>query len=199
MPTTDPRIDAYIRKAAPFAQPILEHLRAVVHDACPDVQETMKWSVPHFDYKGIFCSMAAFKTHATFGFWKGPLLAEKLPKVEETAMGQFGRVTSIDDLPSRKTLVNIVKAAATLNDQGVKMARPERQTPAPVRLPADLAKALAKNGRASAAFKAFSPSQKREYMDWIGEAKQPATRQRRLETAVEWIAEGKPRHWKYVK
>lgn len=199
MPTTDPRIDAYIRKAAPFAQPILEHLRAVVHEACPDVEETMKWSFPHFDYKGIFCSMAAFKAHATFGFWKGPLLAEKLPQVEETAMGQFGRITSITDLPHRKTLIRIVKAAAKLNEDGVKMARPERPKAAPVRPPADLVAALSKNARASAAFKAFSPSQKREYVEWIGEAKQAATREKRLATAIDWLSQGKPRNWKYMK
>jgi hypothetical protein len=199
MPTTDPRIDAYIRNAAPFAQPILKHLRAVVHDACPDVVETMKWSFPHFDYKGIFCSMAAFKAHATFGFWKGALLADKLPKVEETAMGHFGRITLLADLPSKKTLVRIVQTAAKLNDEGIKMARPERPKAAPLRPPSDLTAALSANTQASAAFKAFSPSQKREYVEWITEAKQAATRQKRLSTAVAWIADRKPRNWKYMK
>lgn len=199
MPITDPRIDAYIRNAAPFAQPILRHLRAVVHEACPEVQETMKWSFPHFDYKGIFCSMAAFKAHATFGFWKGPLFADKLPKVDETAMGQFGRITSIADLPAKKTLVRIVQAAAKLNDDGVKMARLERPNAAPVRPPADLRTALAANTRAATAFKTFSPSQRREYVEWITEAKQATTRQKRLATAVGWIAQGKPRNWKYMK
>ncbi len=101
MATRDPRVDAYIKKAQPFAKPILTHLRSVVHDACPGVQETLKWGVPHFDYKGIFCGMAAFKEHTTFGFWKGALLKDHLPKVDEKAMGQFGRITSMDDLPKR--------------------------------------------------------------------------------------------------
>ena len=179
MPTTDPRVDAYIRNAAPFAQPILLRIRKVVHQACPDVQETMKWSFPHFDYKGIFCGMASFKQHATFGFWKGSLLAEKLPKVDEKAMGQFGRITSLADLPADRTLARIIKAAAKLNDAGVKVVR----APSPKKLalppPADLMAALGKKPKALAAFKAFSPSQQREY--------------------VEWIAQGKPRNWKYMK
>jgi hypothetical protein len=199
MPTTDPRIDAYIRKAAPFAQPILSHLRTVIHEACPAVEETIKWSHPAFDYKGIFCGMASFKEHATFGFWKDSLLGDVLPKVDKTAMGSFGRLTSLDDLPSKAALVRIVKAAAKLNDQGVKMPRPSRQNrPAP-RPPADLAAALTKNPRASATFKAFSPSQKREYVDWVVEAKQAATREKRLATAIGWMAQGKERNWKYMK
>jgi hypothetical protein len=195
----DPRIDAYIRKSAPFAQPILTHLRAVVHEACPDVEETMKWSFPHFDYKGIFCSMAAFKAHAAFAFWKGPLLAGMLPNVEQTAMGQFGRITSIADLPARKTLIRIVRAAAKLNDEGIKIERPGRPETAPLRPPADLLAALAANAKAAAAFKAFSPSQKREYVEWISEARQPATREKRLATAIDWLSQGKPRNWKYMK
>jgi uncharacterized protein YdeI (YjbR/CyaY-like superfamily) len=199
MPTTDPRVDAYIRNAAPFAQPILLRIRKVVHQACPDVQETMKWSFPHFDYKGIFCGMASFKQHATFGFWKGSLLAEKLPKVDEKAMGQFGRITSLADLPADRTLARIIKAAAKLNDAGVKVVR----APSPKKLalppPADLMAALGKKPKALAAFKAFSPSQQREYVEWITEARQEATRASRLATAVGWIAEGKPRNWKYMK
>jgi hypothetical protein len=199
MGTFDPRVDDYIRKAAPFAQPILMHLRAVVHEACPDVEETWKWSFPHFDYKGIFCSMAAFKAHATFGFWKGSLLAEQLPTVDENAMGQFGRIRSIDDLPTKQTLIRIVKAAARLNDHGVRVPRAPRTTDAAARPPADLKAALAKNAQAAATFKHFSPSHRREYIEWIVEAKQPATRERRLATTIAWLAEGKPRNWKYQK
>jgi hypothetical protein len=195
----DPRVDAYIRNAAPFAQPILMHLRAVVHEACPDVEETWKWSFPHFDYKGIFCSMAAFKSHATFGFWKGSLLAEQLPAVEEKAMGQFGRIRSIDDLPPKRTLVRIIKAAARLNDEGLTVPRAPRTTAAAARPPADLKAALAKNARAAATFMQFSPSHRREYIEWIVGAKQAATRERRLATAMTWLAEGKPRNWKYMK
>jgi len=199
MATRDPRIDAYIKKAQPFAKPILTHLRSVVHDACPGVQETLKWGVPHFDYKGIFCGMAAFKAHTTFGFWKGALLKDHLPKVDEKAMGQFGRITSMDDLPGKPTLARIVKAAARLNDDGVKVARMAKTKKPPLEMPADLMSALARNKKALANFKAFPPGQQREYNAWIIEARQDATRAKRIKTAVEWIAEGKIRNWKYVK
>jgi uncharacterized protein YdeI (YjbR/CyaY-like superfamily) len=197
MPTIDPRIDEYIRKAAPFAQPILREIRAAIHEACPDVQETIKWRMPSFDYKGIFCGMAAFKAHATFGFWKDSVLAKRLPKGDAEALARVGRLESVDDLPPKRTLIRIVKAAATLNDDGVKLVRPRTNRPAP-RPPADLVAALAKNPQASATFKAFSPSAKREYVEWITEAKQAATREKRLATAVQWIAEGKERNWKYM-
>jgi hypothetical protein len=200
MPTTDPRVDAYIRAAAPFARPILQHLRDVVHEACPGVEETMKWSFPHFDYKRIFCSMAAFKQHATFGFWKGALLADRLPAVGQRAMGQFGRITSLDGLPDRKTLVAIIKAAARLNDKGVKLPRAKlARARKPIAPPADFEAALATNERAQAAFEAFSPSHQREYIEWVVEAKQDATRARRIATSVEWLAQGKPRNWKYMR
>ncbi|MEO8677686.1 MAG: YdeI/OmpD-associated family protein [Vicinamibacterales bacterium] len=199
MTPTDPRVDAYIQQAAPFAKPILVHLRKVVHEACPEVQETMKWSFPHFDYKGIFCAMASFKQHATFGFWKGSLLAAKLPKVDEKAMGQFGRIASMDDLPPAKTLARIVKAAARLNDDGVKVVRARKAKKAPLKPPADLMTALKRKPKALAAFKAFSAGQQREYVEWITEARREATRASRLATAVGWIAEGKPRNWKYMK
>ena len=199
MPTTDPRIDAYIRNATPFAQPILVQLRDVLHHACPGVEENMKWSRPHFDYKGVFCGMAAFKAHVTFGFWKDALVRERLSQADRNAMAALDRIESTDDLPPRATIARIVKTAAILNDEGVKIARPERPKRAPARVPADLSKALTKNARASATFKRFSPSHKREYIEWIVEAKQTATREKRVATAVEWMAEGKPRHWKYVK
>jgi uncharacterized protein YdeI (YjbR/CyaY-like superfamily) len=199
MATTDPRIDEYIRKAAPFAQPILMHIRAVVHEACPGVEETIKWSMPAFDYKGIFCGMAAFKAHATFGFWKHELLGDKLPTVDGRAMGSFGRITSIDDLPPKKQLISIVRAAAKLNDEGIKVMRREAPKRSAPRAPSDLTSALAKHPRAAATFKAFSPSQKREYVEWIVDAKQAATREKRVATAVGWMAEGKERNWKYMK
>ena len=198
MATRDPRVDAYIKKAQPFAKPILTHLRDVVHAACPDVQETLKWGVPHFDYKGIFCGMAAFQEHTTFGFWKGALLKDRLPKVDEKAMGHFGRITSMDDLPNAPTLARIVKAAAKLNDDGVKVARMAKAKKPPLKAPADLMSTLARNKKALANFKAFPPGQQREYIEWIIEAKQDATRDKRIKTAVEWIAEGKIRNWKYV-
>lgn len=199
MASTDPRVDAYIKKSPAFAQPILHHIRKVVHAAAPGVQETMKWSTPHFDYKGIFCGMSAFKEHVGFGFWKAALLEDLLPGEGLSAAGQFGRIRSIADLPDEKRLTKIIKAAAKLNDEGVK-APPMRKGPRPaLNAPPDLLRAIASNKQATAAFDAFPPGQRREYIAWILEAKQPATRQRRIETAVEWIAQGKVRNWKYVK
>ena len=199
MGTRDARVDAYIAKSADFARPILAHLREVVHAACPDAEETMKWSFPHFQYKGLLCSMAAFKEHCAFGFWKGSLIVGKGDGEAEKAMGQFGRIARLSDLPSRKVLTGYVKEAMKLNDEGVKVpSRSKPKTPGEVVVPDDLAAALKKNRKAGAAFDGFSPSHKREYIQWITEAKTEATRTRRLETAVEWMAEGKPRNWKYM-
>jgi uncharacterized protein YdeI (YjbR/CyaY-like superfamily) len=199
MGTRDPRVDTYIARSADFAKPILEYLRETVHSACPGVDETMKWSFPHFDYKGIFCSMAAFKTHCAFGFWKGSLLFGDSARAEE-AMGHMGRITSIKDLPPKKELVRLIKEAAKLNDKGVKVRPPRDRTPKPEpATPDDLSAALAKNRKAREAFEKFPPSHRREYVEWITEAKTAPTRQRRLEQAVEWMAEGKSRNWKYEK
>ena len=200
MGTRDPRVDAYIAKAAPFAQPILAHLREVVHAACPECEEAMKWSMPHFMYKGMLAGMASFKEHATFGFWKGDLVVTKDGRVDERAMGQFGRITKLADLPSKKVLTGYVKTAMQLNDEGVKSPRMERKAPskAPVVPPADLAAALKKNKKAGATYAAFTPGKRREYVEWITEAKTDATRQKRLAQAIEWMAEGKTRNWKYA-
>lgn len=126
MGTNDPRVDAYIAKSAEFARPILEHLRALVHKACPDVQETMKWSFPHFDYKGIVCSMASFKHHCAFGFWKASLMKDphKILSSDE-AMGHLGKITSLNDLPSDRVMIAYIKEAAALNEAGVKVSRPK--------------------------------------------------------------------------
>src|SRR3954462_4061886 len=165
MVTTDPRVDAYIRNAAPFARPILAHIRKSVHAGCPDVEETMKWSFPHFVYKGMLCSMASFKAHCTFGFWKGSLL--EVPP-NGTSMSQFGRITSLDELPRSKELTRLVRQAAALNDDGVKVPTPEPAPPnRPLKTPAALQKALRANAAALAAFKGFSPSHKRDYIEWI--------------------------------
>lgn len=199
MPTMkkDPRIDAYIRKAAPFARPILTHLRDVVHAACPDVEETVKWGHPAFMYKGMLGGVAAFKQHATFGFWKHALLAKQFPKINEAAWGNFGRLTSVEDLPDEKAIAALVKAAAKLNDDGTRMARPKGPKKPPVKTPPYLAAALNKNRKAAAAYDAFPESKKRDYVDWLTEAKTEETRTKRLETAVAWMAEGKSRNWKY--
>ena len=192
----DPRVDAYIERSAEFAKPILRHLRKVVHAACPDVQETMKWSFPHFEYKGVLCSMAAFKGHCAFGFWKGTLVLGE--KAQRDAMGHLGRITSLDDLPSERTLAGYVKKAARLNDEGVKVPRAARPR-APLPVPRDLIAAVQRNAKAVAAFRSFSPSHRREYAEWITEAKTEATRRRRVESAVAWLAEGKPRNWKHAR
>src|SRR5689334_6431255 len=182
----DPKVDAYIRKAAPFAQPILTDIRDTVHDACPDVDEAIKWSFPHFMYKGMLCSMASFKAHAAFGFWKGSLVTGG-PRSED-AMGHFGRITKRSDLPSKKALSALIKKAAALNDAGIKEPRAPKRAPAPVKTPAILAAALKANQKAKAGYDAMPPSHKREYIEWITEAKTDGTRARRLAQALEWMA-----------
>lgn len=193
MAVKDPRIDAYIAKAPEFARPILKHLRAIVREGCPDVEETMKWSMPHFDYKGPLAGMAAFKAHCAFGFWKGSLV---VPGSGE-AMGQFGRITKVADLPKDKVLVGYVKKAAKLNDEGVKVKRPLKHPKKEIPMPADLAAALKKNAKARATFDGFRPSHQREYLEWITGAKAEATRVRRLGTAIDYMSKGKPLNWKY--
>jgi hypothetical protein len=198
----DPRVDAYIAKSADFAKPILKQLREVVHQGCPEVVEEMKWSFPHFSYKGMFCGMAAFKQHATFGFWKHELLVERvrgLPRLGADAKGQFGRLTSLDDLPRKAVLLKLVKEAAILNDAGIKPAR-RKVTPKADRVlqvPDYFMNAVSKNKSALKTFEGASYSFRKEYVSWIVEAKTEQTRQRRLQTAVQWMAEGKARNWKY--
>jgi uncharacterized protein YdeI (YjbR/CyaY-like superfamily) len=201
MGSTDPRVDAYIGKAAPFARPILTHIRKAVHAGCPEVEETMKWSAPHFVYRGMLCGMASFKAHCAFGFWKASLLKANGGGTKSAeAMGQFGRIASVDDLPGLKQLTALVREAAALNDEGVKVPRRKKAAPKPPpTAPADFMRALRANKKALAAFTGFSPSHKREYIEWISEAKTAETRQRRMATALEWLSEGKARNWKYQK
>ena len=198
MATRDPRIDAYIAKSADFAKPILTYIRETVHAACPDVMETTKWSMPFFDYHGPLANMSAFKEHAAFGFWKGALVVGRSAGDDERAMGQFGRLTSVKDLPPKKELVALIKKAATLNEEGVKVEKKKAPRPE-LPVPAELAAALAKNKKARANFEALPPSHKREYNEWIGEAKREETRAARVAQAIEWIAEGKSRNWKYQR
>jgi uncharacterized protein YdeI (YjbR/CyaY-like superfamily) len=197
MGTRDPRIDAYIEKSAPFAQPILEHLRAAVHEACPEVEETLKWRSPSFEHHGILCGMAAFKEHCAFGFWKHALVAGEERSSE--AMGSFGRLTSVRDLPKKAELKRLIKRAMQLNEQGIKVERRKTAPRKPLPVPPELKAALAKDKAARAAFEAFSPSHRREYAEWIGEAKGADTRARRLAQALVWIRAGKHRNWKYEK
>jgi uncharacterized protein YdeI (YjbR/CyaY-like superfamily) len=195
-------IDDYINAAQPFAQPILKHLRALVHKACPDVEEKIKWSFPHFEYKGPICHMAAFKQHCAFGFWKAPLMADKTlidKAATEEAMGHFGRITSLKDLPSDRKLIAYIKEAMALNEEGIKVTPPKKilgQTPD---TPEDFKKMLKLNTVAWEVFQAFPPSHKKEYIHWILEAKSTATRERRIQTAVLQIAEKKAKNWKYEK
>ena len=197
MGSKDARIDGYIAKAEPFARPILTYIRKSVHAGCPDVEETLKWRHPAFMYRGILCGMAAFKQHVTFGFWKASAMNDVGEKASEAA-GQFGRITSVDDLPDQKTFVGLVREAAALHDRGVKAPRVKRAPKAPLEEPDYFTSALKKNKKALVAYQAFSPSHKREYLEWITEAKTDSTRTRRLETAIAWMAEGKPRNWKYM-
>lgn len=199
MTSHDPRIDAYIAKSAEFARPILEHLRECVHAACPEVEEGIKWSMPFFSYKAApMCMMAAFKQHCSFGFW---LSKEVTGGSDEDGMGQFGKLATLKDLPPDKQLATYLKKAMALNEAGVKKSRPKAAAkPAPA-LPDELAAALARKQHAAArkTWEDFGPGAQREYVDWITEAKTEATRQKRLATTLEWLAEGKKRNWKYEK
>ena len=196
MPTLDPRIDAYIAAAPAFSQPILSYLRETIHAACPDVVETMKWSRPHFEHNGLLCGMSAFKAHCAFGFWKGALMFPH--SAESDGMNHFGRITSVADLPSQKELMAHVRTAVKLNAEGSAPARVKAVKP-PLEVPAFFQAALAANAAGEKTFNAGSPSFKREYVEWITEAKTEATREKRMAQAVEWLAEGKARNWKYEK
>ena len=193
---TDPRIDAYIDRQADFARPILRHLREVVHAACPDCEEAVKWSSPHFMYKGeMLAGMAAFKQHATFGFWRGSLVVGE-GNEQMSGMGQFGRLTSVDDLPPRGDLQALVHKAMKLTDEGVKPPR-DKHKKEPFTVPQDMRAALDAQPAAATTFDNFPPSHQREYVEWVTEAKRDETRSKRLAQALEWLAEGKRRNWKY--
>ncbi len=206
MPQIDARVDAYIAAAPEFAQPILEHFRSLVHQACPEVVETIKWGMPSFDYKGPYCSMAAFKKHCAFGFWKAALLSDGVVEPNAKAMnwGAPGsdpipaKITSLQDLPNKTAVLRLLKTAKNLNDDGVKVPTAINTKPK-LEMPADFKKALASDKSANANYKKMTPSQQREYLEWILDAKRPETRAQRIATAVEWIAEGKTRNWKYQK
>lgn len=206
MSERNPRVDTYVARSAEFARPLLEHLRDLIHRACPDVTEEIKWGRPSFVYRGkILCGMAAFKEHCAFSFWGAEmgkvLRADSM--VQEGAMGTFGRITSRNDLPPDNKLVRYIKQAAAFVEQGngeTFMAASRRVVKAPkpqLAPPAEFVSALKESKAAGKVFEAFSPSCKREYVEWIAEAKKPETRDRRIAQAIEWIAEGKQRNWKY--
>ncbi len=195
-------IDDYIAKSADFAKPILTHIRKLVHKACPDAEEKMKWSFPHFDYKGeMMCSMAAFKQHAVFGFWKAALMKDPVlieNAQSETAMGHLGKLTSIKDLPPDKKMIAWIKEAMRLNDEGIKLpAKVKSADKKELLVPEYFTKELNKNKKAKQVFEDFSPSHKKEYLEWITEAKTEVTRNKRITTALEMIGEEKGLNWKY--
>lgn len=209
MGTKDPRVDAYIEKAAPFARPILKKLRSLAHKGCPEVVETIKWGMPSFEYKGPFCGMAAFKAHCSFGFWKSAILFDDKLSTDENGASKMAwgapghdavstRIESLADLPSDDIILGLLRRAAKLNDDGVKLSRTTTKKK-PLPMPKDFAAAIKESEKAALNFEGFSPSHQREYIEWIVEAKAEATRQRRIATAIEWIAEGKGRNWKYQR
>ena len=206
MAKKDKRIDAYITKAKPFAQPILKRLRKLVHQACPQVEENIKWGFASFDYKGPFVTMAAFKEHAVFGFWKFKLIKDPKGYLGERAnqggeaMGNLGRVTSLKDLPPDRALIDFIKQAKKLNDKGIKLpSKPKPKVVKEMSTPLYFLTELKKNKKAFANWEVFTYGKKKEYLEWITGAKTLETRNSRMATAVEWISENKIRNWKYVR
>jgi uncharacterized protein YdeI (YjbR/CyaY-like superfamily) len=199
----DARVDAYIAKAAPFAKPILEYIRQVVHDASPKITETVKWGMPFFDYKGPVCMMASFKQHLGFGFWKASRLNDPSGFVkggdDEAAAGSFGRIEKMEDLPPADVLKDFVLQIIAINESGVKEPKKVAAPKVEITMPDDFNNLLASNPKALEHFFNFAPSKKKEYLEWIIESKSDATRQKRMEQALEWISEGKSRNWKYQK
>ena len=197
-PSRDPRVDAYIGNAAPFAQPVLTHLRDIVHAACPDVVESVKWGMPFFTWHGNLCHMAAFKQHCAFGLWLGRQVLDEADSKASEAMGQFGRIAALSDLPSKKILIGHIKRAMDVNASGAKPVRAKAAPKKALPVPDDLADALENTAEARANFDRFPPGGRRDYIEWISEAKRDETRKRRVATAIEWIAEGRLRNWKYM-
>jgi uncharacterized protein YdeI (YjbR/CyaY-like superfamily) len=196
MGTKDNRIDAYIASAADFAKPILTRVREIVHEACPDCEETLKWGHPTFMHHGIMCGLAAFKQHCALHFWKGGLIVGDA--WDDGMRGQFANLTKVSDLPPKKVLAGYIKKAMELNELGTKAPKRAPKPKKELVAPDVFMTAIKKNKKALAAFEAFSPSHKREYVEWIVDAKGEDTRARRIAQAVEWMAEGKPRNWKYM-
>lgn len=200
----DKRIDAYIARSQDFAKPIMEHIRKLIHKTCPGVTETIKWGMPSFEYKGPFIGFAAFKKHFALGFWKAALMKDSkilTGKEAKGSMGNLGKIESIEQLPSDPVMVKWIKEAMKLNDDGVKFVRAEKpkHERKEYKMPAYFQKELNKNKKAKQVFDAFSPSHKREYLEWIIEAKTEETRNKRMATAIEWLCEGKSRNWKYQR
>jgi len=199
---TNKDLDDYIEKSAAFAKPIMLHLRQLIHKTCPEVEERIKWGFPHFDYKGqMMCSMAAFKKHCALNFWKASLIksiAEEQNVIKEKSMGKFGKITSLQDLPTDKNLKQIIIEAMLLNDMETKIIKNKPVINEALEIPDYFTKGLKQNKKATIEFEKFSTSNKKEYITWVEEAKTEITKKNRLEQAMLWIAEGKPRNWKYM-
>ena len=203
MKKINPKVEAYIAKSADFAKPILNYLREIIHATCPDVEEEIKWGIPHFDYKGdMMCILAAYKNHCSFSLYKAELMNDT--KIKESVkegkkMGYMDKIKTLSDLPAKKILIAYIKEAMTLNEAGVKKQKPAKEKSAEVEAPAYFLDALKKNARAKKVFESKSPSFRKEYSKWIIDAKTEDTRQKRIEQTLGWIAEGKGRFWQYVK
>lgn len=194
----DARVDAYIEKSSPFAIPILKKLREMVHAYCPDVVETMKWQFPNFMYKGkILCSMASFKNHCSFGFWLASLMEKR--EFNREGMGHMGKIYQLEDLPDEKVFQEIIREAMGLIDAGMTIKKTAPAAKSALEIPTEITEVLKHNPAASEHFNRFSPSQRKEYCEWISEAKTTATKIKRIETMLEWVSEGKTRHWKYQR
>lgn len=196
------QVDQYIINSAAFAIPILDHLRNLVHKADARIEEKIKWGMPFFDYKGTVCHMASFKHHCAFGFWKGSLMQDEygIFKEHAEAMGLLGKITSFDDLPSDEILIAYIQQAIQLNEDNIKLPLKTKSIEKKeLVIPEYFMEALQEAPEALAVFQNFSPSNKKDYVLWLEEAKTEATRIKRLETTLEWLAEGKTRMWKYKK
>ncbi len=201
---TDPRVDKYIVMAQPFAQPVLIKLRALIYKACPGVTETIKWGMPSFEYMGPLCSFASFKNHCSFGFWKTSLIKDPEKYLQKRsaqggeAMGNLGKMTSVQDLPPARVMIDFIRQAMQLNAAGIRVEK-KKLVPNSLPTPPELQKALNKNNKARFYYDKFSPSQQKEYNQWIADAKTIVTQKKRIKDAIEWISAGKIRNWKYVK
>ena len=198
MSKTSPEVDAYIARAAPFAQPILRKIRAAFHKGCPDLEERLKWGSPSFEYEGLLGGMAAFKKHVAWGFWRQDEMHDPHGVFKDEGMFGGGKITNVAELPAEKIIVAYVKAAAKLNDAGPRK-KPARKPKPPVKVPKYFLEALRSRKKALATFEGFSDSHRREYVEWITEAKREATRARRIAAALEWLAQGRPRNWKHER
>ena len=190
----NPKVDEYISNASEFAQPILKKIRAIVHDAYPDIEENIKWGMPSFDYKGIVCHMAAFKAHCSFGFFKHKLIKGL---EGDGGMNSFGKLKSIEDLPDEELLKTYIQEAILLNEQGIKLPKKPTTKKKELIIPNELTEALLKHPKAATVFDSFSYTHKKEYAEWIAEAKRDATKEKRVQQAIEWLKDGKHRNWKY--